>query len=55
MTNSVTTKRAVILNAIAITTALAVISGYSPLHQLPLNQVQSLLQSNPLFNPAPGR
>ena len=50
MTNYFTTQRAIIINAIAITAALAVISGYSPLHQLPLNQVQSLLQSNTLFN-----
>lgn len=53
MTHSVTTKRAIMINAInaiAITTALAVVSGYSPLHQLPLNQVQSLLTPNTLVS-----
>jgi len=50
MTQSITTKRAVILNAIAITSALAVISGYSPLQRLPLNQVQSLMPSSALLN-----
>jgi hypothetical protein len=51
MTPSVTTKRAVIINAIAITTALALISGYSPLQRLPLNQMQSLMPSGTLFHP----
>lgn len=55
MTNSFTTKRAVIINTIAITTALAVISGYSPLHQLPIQQLQSLLQPNMLINQATNR
>lgn len=57
MTHSVTTKRAILMNAInaiTITTALAVISGYSPLHQFPLNPVQSLWQSNTLFGQAIG-
>ncbi len=55
MTHSVTTKRAIIINAIAITTALAVVSGYSPLHQFPLNHVQSLLQPDTLVNQAGGQ
>ncbi len=58
MTDSVTTKRNILINAInaiAITVALAVVSGYSPLHQPTFNQVQSLFQSNTLVNQSGGR
>ncbi|MDX2239370.1 MAG: hypothetical protein NW224_01690 [Leptolyngbyaceae cyanobacterium bins.302] len=43
MSDSVSTKSTIIINAIAITTALAVISGYLPLNFSPIAQLQSLL------------
>lgn len=42
MSESFPTKQTIVLNAIAITTALGVISGYVPLN-MPLHQLQALL------------
>ncbi|NJP10659.1 MAG: hypothetical protein HC866_15270 [Leptolyngbyaceae cyanobacterium RU_5_1] len=48
MPDSLSNKRAVVvIHAIAFTTALAIISGYLPLHLLPFSQLQALFQSNP--------
>ncbi|MDX2228129.1 MAG: hypothetical protein NW220_00735 [Leptolyngbyaceae cyanobacterium bins.349] len=45
MSDSVSTKSIIVLNAIAITTALAIISGYLPLNLTPLTRLhQSLVQ-----------
>ncbi len=43
MSEAVSTKAAIITNAIAITAALAVISGYLPLKTSPMSQLQAFL------------
>jgi hypothetical protein len=44
MSDSISTKSIIIINAIAITAALAVISGYLPLNFTPVTQSQSTFQ-----------
>lgn len=44
MSDSVSTKSIIVINAIAITAALAVISGYVPFKMPPLAHMQSLLE-----------
>lgn len=46
MSDSVSTKSIIVINAIAITIALAVISGYLPLNLAPLAHLNSLLQKS---------
>ena len=43
MPEAVSTKTAIITNAIAITAALAIISGYLPLKVSPMSQLQAFL------------
>jgi len=45
MSNCVSTKCAIIVNAIAITVALAVVSGYQPSNLNPMHQLQAFLQT----------
>ncbi|MBF2029696.1 MAG: hypothetical protein IGS48_23560 [Oscillatoriales cyanobacterium C42_A2020_001] len=44
MSDSISTKPVIVINAIAITIALAIISGYLPLNLTPLAHLNSLLQ-----------
>ncbi|MBW4693172.1 MAG: hypothetical protein KME27_15575 [Lyngbya sp. HA4199-MV5] len=45
MSSSLLNKSAAVVNAIAITTALAVISGYLPMQPLSISNLQTTLQA----------
>ncbi len=46
MSGSLLNKNTAVLNAIAITTALAILSGYLPVQPISLTQLQIALQSH---------
>lgn len=50
MPNCVSTKGSIIVNAIAITIALAVVAGYQPIKLNPMQQFQAFLQTQNLLH-----